>query len=55
MNNNELNLRECIIDHIKCGRVDEHQYNIDLIVFSHLLYPIPGYEKAFITFELNNN
>lgn len=55
MKTNDLNLRECIIDHIKFGRVDEHQYNVDLIVFSHLLYPIAGYEDAFVAFEFNNN
>jgi len=51
----EINLTECVVDHLKFGKVDDRQYNIDLIVFSHLLYPIPGYEKAFISFEINNN
>lgn len=51
----EMNLRECIVDHLKFGRVDDNQYNVDLIIFSHLLYPISGYEKAFIAFEIINN
>jgi len=51
----EINLTECVIDHIKCGQVDKNLYNVDLIIFSHLLYPITGYEKAFVCFEINNN
>lgn len=51
----QIDLLSCGIDHIKCGKVDEHQYNVDLIIFSHLLYPVQGYEKAFVCFEINNN
>lgn len=52
---NEIDLTQCIIHHMKFGKMDNHQYNIDLFVFSHLLYPIPGYEKAFVCFEINYN
>lgn len=51
----EINLLECGVDLLKFGKVDDHEFNVDLIVFSHLLYPVPGYEKAFVCFEINNN
>jgi len=42
-------------DHLKFGKINLKNINIDLFVLSHPKYPIEGYEKYFITFEINYN
>jgi len=52
-----IDLLTAKIDFWKFGQMDGENRNIDLLIFSHPLYfdKIPGYEKTFVIFEINNN
>lgn len=50
-----INLLECIVDQMKFGKMDEGNYNVELIIFTHPQYWFEESSKAFVSFEINNN
>lgn len=50
-----INLLECLIDHMKFGKMDLKNYNVDLCVFTHPSYWFEENSKSFVCFEIINN
>jgi hypothetical protein len=50
-----MNILECIAEHFRFGQMDEENYNMDLIVFTHPSYHFDIDSKMFIVFNINNN
>lgn len=50
-----LNLFDCLVEELRFGRVDDNNYNITLLVFTHPNYWFSERSNQFVVFEINYN
>jgi len=50
-----IDLLQCVKDHFKFGKMDDQNYNTDLIVFTDPVYFFEVDSKKFVCFEFINN